>query len=239
VARRGPVEDHPWPARLTARVVAPGAAPRLHGFDLERDLACHYGFAELVLLALGGVAPTEAAGRAFEVALSWLGAITVAEAPAHAAVLARICGASSPGVIEVTALGLAEQAHARVRDHAALLTWLAGDGGGRTRPPRGFAARSAADRASVDRLRARLDEAGVHVPLLAHRPRPSREAALLATMFWCGLRRPEQLEAAWVIARLACAVAEGFAAEPLSFRDYPMRVPPIAYRPPRKRGGGR
>lgn len=36
---KNPFDRAAWPERITAKVVQPGAAPRLCGYDLHRDLA--------------------------------------------------------------------------------------------------------------------------------------------------------------------------------------------------------
>src|SRR5262245_48707929 len=84
----GPVEAYPWPEKLEARVVTPGDAPRLHGYDVEADLCAHYSFVETVLLSLTGELPSEPQAAAFDVALQFLGPLSVAHASTHAAVLA-------------------------------------------------------------------------------------------------------------------------------------------------------
>ncbi|HEX6764634.1 MAG TPA: hypothetical protein VF103_04130, partial [Polyangiaceae bacterium] len=56
--RSGPLEKAPFPAQLTARVMTPGKNPRLHGYDVEGDLAAHYTTSELVLLSLTGELPS-------------------------------------------------------------------------------------------------------------------------------------------------------------------------------------
>ena len=95
----GPFDVVPWPETLTARVVAPGPAPRLHGYDTERDLAPHYGLAELTLLSLTGELPAPPQARGFEVATTFVAPIAVSEAPSHAAVLARLCSGSDSAVL--------------------------------------------------------------------------------------------------------------------------------------------
>src|SRR5687767_7957795 len=120
----GPIEDHSFPAEIEARVITPGPNPHLHGFSVEGDLALHYRFPELVQVALTGDPPDEAKGRAFDIALQFLAPLAVAEAPTHAAVLARLCGARTSSIVAVTCIALAERARHVVKAHADLLTWL-------------------------------------------------------------------------------------------------------------------
>ena len=80
------------------------------GYSIQNDLAQHYGFAEICLLALSGTPPSPEQGRAFELALAFAGSITVAHAPVHAAVLARMCGTPWQGVIGIGTTSLIDQA---------------------------------------------------------------------------------------------------------------------------------
>ena len=80
----GPLDAAEWPEKLTARVVTAGARPRLHGYDVEADLARHYSFTEMVLLSLTGNLPTAQEARAFDVALQFAAPVSVQEAPTHA-----------------------------------------------------------------------------------------------------------------------------------------------------------
>ncbi|MEJ7754572.1 MAG: hypothetical protein WKF38_05255, partial [Candidatus Limnocylindrales bacterium] len=103
---RGPIEDTAWPAALVARVSDSAASPTLHGYAIETDLARHYRFGETMLLALTGVAPTEADGTAFEVAMIFASATDIRDAPVHAAALARLCGARPANALATGLVGL-------------------------------------------------------------------------------------------------------------------------------------
>jgi hypothetical protein len=223
----GPIEEYPWPDRLRAHVVTPGSEPRVHGYDVERDLARHYRFADVMLLALVGRLPSDEQFEAFDTAMSFLAPVPITEAPTHAAVLARICGAQSSGVIGTAAVALAERARSIVSNSAGLLEWLREPSG--PIPPR-FLATTAQDCDAVDRLRTALTARKVHVPQLQH---PfTRESALVATLWFAGLTQPGQLEAAIVVASLPTAVAEAHMHEAASFREYPMQLPPFEYEDP-------
>ncbi|MFI5302192.1 MAG: hypothetical protein ACHREM_29225, partial [Polyangiales bacterium] len=63
-AREGPVESQPWPTQLDAHVVTPGARPRMHGYDVEGELARSGSLAEIGLLATTGELPSAAARAA-------------------------------------------------------------------------------------------------------------------------------------------------------------------------------
>jgi hypothetical protein len=224
----GPLDRAPWPDELTARVVAPGPRPTIHGYDVEDDLALHYSFAETALLALTGEPPTPEVGRAFEVALHFAAPAPVNEAPTHAAVLARICAATPSAIQGTAAIALAEQARVVVADHRTWIEALSGArGASGAAPAPGAGAVSDDERASVARLRRALHGV-IDVPALAQDV--GRTAALVAVFHACGLTKPKQIECALVVARLPVAVAEAFAAPAGSFRKYPAaHAPPITY----------
>jgi len=220
----GPLESGNFPERLRARVVTPGEQPRLHGYDVEGDLAHHYRPAELTFLALTGELPSAEASAAFGVAMAFLAPISVAHASVHAAVLSQLCGAPARSSVGVAAIGLAEQAHREVEAHRALLTWLADPNHAL---PEQFAAESPEDEAAVERLRAALAANAVRLPLLERSL--SRTAALFAVLAHAGLRRAEQLEALLVLARLPSAIAEAFSEKPANFGAYPINLPVFEY----------
>jgi hypothetical protein len=220
----GPLEATSFPATLSARVVTPGSRPRIHGYDVEEDLAVHYGATELLFLSLTGELPTGDAATLLEVALAFLAPVSVAHASTHAAVLARLCGASTSTTIGTAAIGLGEQARVLLDEHEAFLAWLEAPA---QEFPERYRARDAAERASVERFAAALEENGVGLPLLSHTP--SRAAALLAALHAAGLKRREQLEAAIVVARLPAALAEAFREKVANFRTYPTNLPLFQY----------
>ena len=220
----GPIEDHSFPTQIEARIITPGPDPHLHGFSGVSDLALHYRFPELVQVALTGDPPDEAKGRAFDIALQFLAPLAVVEAPTHAAVLARLCGARTSSIIAVTCIALAERARYVVEQHAELLTWLEQADGAL---PARYRAGDASDAACVDRLRTALASAGVKVPDLDRDP--DRWAALFMTLRFAGLRGSEQLEAALVMAGLAPTLAEAISHTPTAVLQYPMNVPAFVY----------
>ena len=220
----GPLEAGQFPEKLSARVITPGPAPRVHGYDVESDLARHYAASDLVLLSLTGELPTEPARAAFEIAWMFLAPVSVAHAGPHASVLARLCGATPSSTIGVAAIGLAEQARALLAEHVELLRSLRAKA--LTLPER-YQSRVTEERAAVERLRLALGPSGLSVPALEQHP--TRDAALLSVLFACGLRRTEQLQAVVVLARLPCALAEGFAERATNFVKYPINLPAFAY----------
>jgi hypothetical protein len=228
----GPVETGPWPTTLEARVVTPGDEPRIHGYDVESDLAVHYSFVETTLLTLTGELPSAAQAEAFSVALEFLAPLSVAHAPTHAAVLARICGARFSSIAAIAAVTLAERARAILDEHSNVLDWLDGMNGGATAPPpESSRARSEGERASVSRLRRSLSTRGITIPALATEHELGRMPALLAALHFSfsGLKHREQVEAALVLGGFTSAVAEARTREVASFREYPMNVPRFVY----------
>jgi hypothetical protein len=212
------------PSQLTARVVAPGWRPLLHGYDVQGDLSRHYGFAEVILTALRAEAPDAETGAAFEVALAFAAPVAVTDAPAHAAMLARLCGARAAGVASVAGITLAEQARWLLDEHAAVLAWL--DGAGEL--PASAAPGSDDEAAAVDRLRGALEARrasrflpGVRLGLVP---------ALVALFHGVALRERWQIEAAFCAARWPVAIAEAAAAAAGDLKSYPMRLPEMVYR---------
>jgi hypothetical protein len=216
--RSGPIDDRQWPETLQAHVVDAGsdhdAGPRLFGYAIERDLAQHYGFSELLLLAATGELPDPRSARALEVALSYLAATSLAEAPVHAACLARLSGAEPTGMVGVAAIALAEQARFALAELEQ----------GRDQ------ATSPAERASVERLRRMLDAIPFELPALDGNP--GRTAALVALLGAVGLRSAEQIALAFITARLPVAIAEARRVQPGGLRDYPMNTPAFEYEAP-------
>jgi len=219
----GPLDDVEWPEKLTARVVTPGPSPRLHGYDVEGDLARHYSFGETVLLALTGKLPSTDAARAFDIALQFACPAPAQEAPTHAAILARMCVASTSQILGATAIALGEQARVLVAEHAA---WIEMLGDRIAEVPAAFRATSDADRESVERLRRAL-RGKIDVPALWHDV--GRAPALLATLHACGLKTAEVIECALVMAKLPVAMAEALATPAGSYRQYPLQLPTITY----------
>ena len=227
-AQESPLDALPTPDQLTARVVDPGPPPRLLGYDVEGDLARHYGFAELLLLAGSGDLASPAAARALELALIFLSPISVAEAPAHAGLLARLCDVPAQGRLAIGALALAEEAAFVLREHAAWLDWLGAPEAARGPAPEPFLAASEDERASVARLRSALEAIPFRVSALDLEVQPTRTAALLAVLITSGLP-VAFIPVAWTIARLPALAAESASAHRLAFHRYPINLPPLDY----------
>lgn len=222
----GPIEARQWPHKLCAHVVEPGDTPRLHGFDVQSDLARHYGASEIAFIALTGDAPVDAAAsRALDVALAFLAPATIAEPPAHAGALARICGARIAGVVAVTAVALAEQARTMVDAHEEVIPrLLIGSLDGMAAR---FAPRDDAERAATQRLRDALGPFCERVPAIGFDLR--LDTAIFAVLLACGLRTREELEVIIACARLPAACAEALAWRAGDLRAYPMDLPHFEY----------
>jgi hypothetical protein len=221
----GPLDVAQFPDTLSAHVVTPGPQPRIHGYDVEGDLARHYDPTDLLLLSLTGELPAPEASRALRVALAFVAPVSTAHASVHAAALARLCGTASVSTIGVAAIALAEQARVLLDEHADLLAWLPVQSG--PFPERHRTADLTAQ-ASVARLREAIAETGFSVPELAGSPK--RDAALLSVLFRCGLKERAQLEAALVTARLPSTMAEAMAVKVTDFNHYPINLPRYLYR---------
>jgi hypothetical protein len=196
----------------------------MRGYDVENDLALNYRFSDVTLLAILGELPSEAQSNAFDVALMFLAPLSLAEAPTHAAALARICGSPSSGVLGTAAVALAQRARSVVSEAAPLLEWLASPG---TRPAPAAAAVTDEDDRAVRRLRQALAARGVGIEALS--VPLSRESALLATLWFAGLTRREQLETALILAALPSVVAEAFMHQAGYFAHYPTLLPPFDF----------
>lgn len=219
----GPMEEFPWPEKLTARVVSPGPRPRIHGYDVEGDLALHYSFAETVLLTLTGEPPDPVRGKAFEIALIFLSPITIAEAPTHAAAIARLAGSRASGVLATGAIGLSEQASFILETHREFLETP--DKTALHFPER-FRARSDEEREIVKRLKNALP-VGFQFPGSEEDPAPI--PALLGVIHACGIKKPEEMQVVLVLARLASLFAEASTTRPGRINDYPMNLPSFRY----------
>lgn len=226
---RGPVEDRDWPQRLPARVVDPGPPTRMHGYEYAQDLAQHHSYAELVLTALRGSAPSDEEGRLFEAVMAFLLPITMAEAPTHCATLVRRCGAPNTTALAAGAAALSSQARELVASKADLLAWLEGD---RSTPLPATCQRSPS---VLDELVSGFMARVGPTPLLPEAfvsLEPTADALLIVAAHACGLRRAAQLEALLVCARLPAVAAEVDAQRPGELQDYPIDTPHYEYVPP-------
>jgi hypothetical protein len=226
--KAGPGESFDFPTQLEAHVVdANGGRPRIHGFDVHRDLARAWTFAESLLMTLTGEEPGATAGRVLDIVLIHLLPRSVAEAPVHAALLAKLTAGRATAVLAVAGIGLAEEAAARVAAHAALLGWL------ETRAaalPVEAVAQSPAERAAVGELRTAL--AAVDLGVAERLPHDvGHAAALLLVLHTLGLRHAWQLEAIVTLAGLPALAAEAARVKQYALRSYPFNLPNVVYDP--------
>ncbi len=221
----GPLDVVPWPTKLKARVVSNGAERRIHGYSVENDLAKNYSFTETILLGLTGELPTAEQARAFDVALTFLAPITVAEAPTHAALVARVCVATTSTLSGTTAIGLGEQSRFDLTRYAALISWLNAP---TSEFPDDFVASSLEQRVRVSAIKNALFTRGGVIPTQLDRDL-DETAAIIAVLFACGLTTLAQVELVRTLARFPFAMAEAFATPPAGHKDYPLLLPTIRY----------
>ncbi|CAN0525555.1 unnamed protein product [Laminaria digitata] len=222
-APSGPVEDGAWAQELSAHAVTLQASPRLWGYDVQEDLAKNYSFVETAWLAITGeLPPSQASTQAFELVMAYLAPVTVAEAPAHAAGLTRVCGSNPASVVSVASVTLSQQAQYVLQKHETLWPFLSREGpwpqelsvgGGLAEP--------------VRRLRDALQAIGHESPVFEHSP--SLATACLAVLFELGMRATEQLLSVGVWCKLPYVIAEAFAVRPGRLLEYPMDLPKYEY----------
>jgi hypothetical protein len=212
--------------RLTARVVTPGPGARLRGYHVADDLARHYGATELCWLALRGELPTEPERAALDVAAALLAPVHVGQAPAHAACLARIAGATTGATLAIAAIGLGELVR---HERAALAPWLAWLDDGGPVPACALAIDASAEEIAAQawldgQLRAWFGPTrGLpSVPV-------SRLAQGYAVLHHLGLSEPLAIEAIALWARLPVVAAEAAHVGLGAIRDYPARLPDYRY----------
>ena len=220
----GPFDRAEWPARLAAHVVSPDEPARIHGYEVAGDLARHYGVADVTWLTLRGELPTASERAAFDAALVLLAPVHVGQAPAHAAVLARIAGAPPGANLAIGAVGLGEQAG---HERAALAPWLAW-----LESPVGPVPACALTDAPDDDARRLLDERmrGWFGPQRGLPDAPlSRLACAHALLHRLGLRGALVVETVLVWARLPAVIAEAARVRAGAIRSYPTQLPDYQY----------
>ncbi len=223
----GPFEREPWPERLTARVVEPGPDARIHGYHVSGDLARHHGMVDVLWLALTGELPTDAERAALDAATVLLAPVHVGQAPAHAAFLSRIAGATPGATVAIAAVGLGELARHERELLAPWITWLERNDG----PVPAVAcapiesAEAAAGQRWLDSKMRLWFGAGRGLPPGAL----TRVACGYALLARLGLRGPLAIETVTVWARLPAIAAEAAHAGAGAVRQYPARLPDYQY----------
>lgn len=253
----GPFDREPWPDKLVANVVSPGATPRLHGYDVAGDLARHYGIADVAWLALRGELPSDDERAAFETALVLLSPTHIGQAPAHAAFLAQLIGALPAATVAVAAVGLGELARSEAAAMAPWRAWLerndaaaaaavaaSADAAPDDLPACALAApptASATDAVEAEALACAVEAAEAQAWLhrqmlrwfgpaggLPQRPL-HRLACAHALLHRLGWREPLAVELLVTWARLPAVIAEASFTRAGAVRDYPARVPDYRY----------
>jgi hypothetical protein len=220
----GPLETARFPDQLRARVVTPGEQPRIHGYDVESDLAPNYSPSEVAFLATTGELPAREVAAALDCILVFAAPVSVAHAPTHAAVLARLCGCEPSSVLSVAAIALAEQTKHTLAQHEPFLSWLETCSGD---VPDAFRAIDQHEVEASLRLGAALRSVGFEVSVLDRGL--TREAAVLAGLYACGIRSNRQCEVLLVWTRLPTVVAEALSEHATNFRHYPINLPQYVY----------
>lgn len=219
-----PLDLSHHPNSLEAHVVESSESMRIFGYDVVSDLVCHYSFAEMILLLLTGELPDRSKGQAFETTLGFLSPVSIAEAPAHAAVLARIAGANSAGLVGVASVALAEQARDWLSRYEPFLRWLENTDG---EPPAVSIEVDDDKRRLMVEMKKLLALSGVSHGGLDYDL--NKDALILTALYECGLTTPHQIEVAVVMARLPCLIAEAHAYVPGKLDAYPINLPPFKY----------
>ncbi|RYE87741.1 MAG: hypothetical protein EOO75_14085 [Myxococcales bacterium] len=217
-----------WPGRLVARVVEPGPSPRLHGYAVSTDLARHCGSSEVSWLAARGELPSASEREAFEVACVLLAPVHVGEAPAHAAVLARILSTTASAVVAVASTALAEQAQHERAGLAPLRGWLdrgEGDAPAACLDPDPDAGTLEAHRW----LRAQAVRWFGPSHPLASAPPLRRVALGHALLHALGFTDDLSVTTVLVTARLPVVIAEASRQREGGVTDYPARLPDYMY----------
>lgn len=226
--REGLFDRLTFPGRLTGRVASPGPDPRIHGYSVEQDLVWNIDFTALCFLSLSGELPSPGERAALSAALTLLAPLHVGEAPAHAAVLARIAGAPATVIPGVAALALGELSAAEQAELGALLRFLAGEA---MAPPLSalLPEPTAEDEQSYERLRA-ASAAWLGEPLsLPAGVVLGRVACGYALLARLGLGDPYRLVALSTLARLPGVLAEALCVRPGGVSAYPARLPAYQY----------
>jgi hypothetical protein len=225
----GPIEAVQWPERLNGQIVDRRDGARIHGYDVEHDLARNYNLSELALLTLTGELPDETRARAFEIVLIHLAPVSIGEGPAHAAALTRLIGASTSAVLGSGSIALAEDTRFAIEAHKTVFAWLRAPA---TAFPPEHRAESDEQRARVGALRDQLSAIGFVSKILEPAIDPKPAAALLGVLFELGLEDIDRLQAAIFWARFLCAAIEGLAFKAGHFKSYPMDLPAFRHEEP-------
>ena len=226
--REGLFDRLTFPERLTGRVASPGPDPRIHGYSVEQDLVWNIDFTALCFLSLTGELPSPGEREALSAALTLLAPMHVGEAPAHAAVLARIAGAPATVIPGVAALALGELSKAEQAELDGLARFLEGEA---SAPPEAalLPSPSVNDEQSYQRLRAASADWLGEPLALPGGVVLRRVACGHALLYRLGLGDPYRLVALSTLARLPCVLAEALCVRPGGVSAYPARLPAYRY----------
>jgi hypothetical protein len=224
--KTGPIDSGTWSDTIAARVFDIATTEqRIHGLSVEQDLAHHYSFAEMVLLALRGHEPSAAEGKAFELALKFLLPLTIQHAPVHAACLSKMLGTPWPHVLCVGFSALSQHAHHLLKQHTGLLGWL-------SRPvhafPVHFRTEDPTELARVEALYRNLVRIKFS-PIIPWDAQPTLAAASLGILHQCGLTSFPQIHTALCLSRLPAVASEAVATKLADLATYPIDLPAFSY----------
>lgn len=211
---------------LTARVVdVYEDRARIHGFDLDADLAPAIGPTGVLLTTWLGEPPNGSQLRTFAVALTMAAPFGAHEGPVHAALVARACGSDETAVLSTALVVLAQRCGADVEAHAPLIAWATNEGRGEAPS---CSHEDTCDGAALEQL-GQLERSPI-VDALRASP-PCRTGGALALAARAGLHDRAHLEAFLAMARLPTLVAEVVAAPRGDLSQIPLNLPAFRYEP--------
>lgn len=211
---------------LSARVVdVYEERARIHGFDLDDDLAPALGPTGALLTTWLGELPNDAQVQIFGTALTIAAPFAAHEGPVHAALVARACGSDETAVLSTAYVVLAQRCGGDVDAHAPVIAWLTNDDDG---DAPACAHDDTCDRAALDQVRGLPPS-----PTVDRLMRVSlcRTGWALALAVHAGLREKGHLEAFLAMARLPALVAEAVAAPRGDLAQIPLNLPSYRYEP--------
>lgn len=222
---KGMFDSLPTPAKLPAYVVSPAPDPRIHGYAVTEDLARHASFVDVGWLALTGELPTPGERAALERALILLSPLHVGEGPTHAAVLARVAGASDEVIAPIAATALGQYTAEEISQLAPLFAWLEGQGA---------VPDTAVETAPTPEQRHAYEDTAARTAEWLGAPLPSgvvltRVATAYALLYRLGVADPLRLQALSCWARMPVVFAEAACNKSGRVAGYPARLPDYAY----------
>lgn len=222
----GPFDVEAWPERLACHVVDPSPNRRIHGYDVQGDLARQCDPLDVAWLSLSGELPSASEREALRTALVLLSPVHAGEAPAHATLLARIAGAPPHLLPAIASVGLGEMANAEWQRFAGLRRWLDEREG--PVPQAARAEPATAEAQQSQEALALQSKKWFGANALPSAPQWNRTALGHALLHLLGLDELSVV-ALLVWARLPVVIAEARHLQPAAVRAYPARLPNYEY----------